>query len=532
MKMMMRVAGGVLAIGAMVGGAAPCLGQTGTQTPKPATVPTPTTPTPSHQNQQPNHQNPPTTTHSPGSSQQPNQTHGQTQGQQPGHQQPQQPQPAQPVPVTPMAAPGAMPEWPKVTEGPYITRNVPKEWDLQVIVDLSSNGSVNAAQMAQNNTPFVFDSLTMVWPIVGSTSNSDPSEAGIQSWLRFDGHDVITGPFAKESTPDDPRPVLIRRMAGGELYPAGVMLGKWSFDRPGTQTRTVQLMITIPSTSSRTVLDSEAALKVDWPKGPWPEVAAACFQPQMFIDCGIDPVTYEMKMYNMKPIQDAVREWTNGNPKAISPLKLAKYLTFKVVHGMVPGKADVFYGGSQAILGLDLLGAPLAMETRQIGAKDMGTVLVACMREAGLPARLIYGYQAMQNVADGNTLVHFTNNDRFRCWVEFCLYDEEKKTINWIPIDYMQFRYTSNAMKSLDEPWNYIGTLQYAESMVPVALQAFPPTTVMGYGYPALWGWILQPGVPVNLGQSVTISASRAGTTPATTKPNQGNSQNPPNQQR
>jgi hypothetical protein len=434
-------------------------------------------------------------------------------------------------PNAPMMPGAGAVEWPKVTEGPYITRSVPKDWLLQIIIDLSSNGSVMPGINAVNNTPFVFDSMTMVFPIVATSSNSQVNISGVTSWLRFEGHEMMTGGFAKEWTAEKPAPVLLRTMASGQLYPAGVNIGKWYWERPNTQTKTVQLMIEIPTTSSRTFIDDAAACKVEWPKGSWPEVAAATFQPQMFIDCGIDPITFEMKMYNMKPIQDAVRNWTNGRPKEITPHKLAKFLTHKVVHGMIPGRPDIFFGSApQSFLGLDLLGAPLAMETRQIGAKDMGTVLVACMREAGLPARLIFGYQAVQDVADGNNQVHFSNNDRFRCWVEYCLYDEAKKTINWVPIDYQQFRFTSNAMGNLDSPWNYIGTLTYAESMVPVALQAFPPTTVMGYGYPALWGWVLMPGVPVNLGQQVTVSTSRAGTSPKNSRSNQGQSNNPPNQ--
>ncbi|MBN8596969.1 MAG: transglutaminase family protein [Planctomycetes bacterium] len=489
----------------------------------------------------------PSTTTSPGGS--PHTSHGNpaapntggsAQPTNPGANQPNATAPTTPTtgqvvdPNAPMKPGAGSVEWPKVTEGPYVTRTVPKDWLLQIIIDVSSTGSVMpGVSVPSGSTPFVFDSMTMVFPIVATSSNSSVNISGVNSWLRFEGHEVMTGGFAKEWTAEKPAPVLLKTMASGQLYPSGVNLGKWYWEKPNTQTRTVQLMIEIPTTSSRVFIDDAAACKVPWPKGSWPEVAAATFQPQMFIDCGIDPITFEMKMYNMKPIQDAVREWTKGNPKEITPHKLAKYLTHKVVHGMIPGRPDILFGMQpQSILGLNLLGAPLAMETKQIGTKDMGTVLVACMREAGLPARLIYGYQALQVVPDGSSQVQFSNNDRFRCWVEYCLYDEEKKTINWIPIDYQQFRFTSNAMGNLDMPWNYIGTLPYAESMVPVALQAFPPTTVMGYGYPALWGWVLMPGVPVNVGQQVTVSTSRAGTSPKNQRGNQGQSNNPPNQVR
>jgi len=531
---------GVLGMALGLIGASGAIGQTSTPTapatPKPVTAPkvAPGSPhTPAHN---PNRNAPPST-NAPGSGQ--NQGINPNQPVNPGANQPNSTAPTTPTtgqvvdPNAPMMPGAGALEWPKVTEGPYITRSVPKDWLLQIIIDLSSNGSVMPGINVQNTTPFVFDSLTMVFPVVPTSSNSEVHISNVNSWLRFEGHEMMTGGFAKEWTPQKPAPVLLRTMANGQLYPAGVNLGKWYWERPNTQTKTVQLMIEIPTTSSRTFIDDAAACKVEWPKGSWPEVAAATFQPQMFIDCGIDPITFEMKMYNMKPIQDAVKEWTKGNPKEITPHKLAKFLTHKVVHGMIPGRPDIFYGsGAQVILGLDLLGAPLAMQTKQIGMKDMGTVLVACMREAGLPARLIYGYQAIQDVPDGNNFVHFTNNDRFRCWVEYCLYDEAKKTINWVPIDYQQFRFTSNAMGDLNMPWNYIGTLPYAESMVPVALQAFPPTTVMGYGFPALWGWVLMPGVPVNLGQQVTVSTSSAGTSPKNARKNQGESNNPPNQVR
>ena len=282
-------------------------------------------------------------------------------------------------------------EWPKVTEGPYVEKTQPKEWSLQVILDLASGGTIDPAVPSQNSLPFIFDSVTIVWPIVGLTGNSIPETNSTMSWLRFEGHDMISGPFAKETTPDDPHPVLIRRMATGELYPSDVMLGKWTYEKPGTRTRAIQLQVNIRSTSYRTVFDDANASKVGWPSGPWPEEAAACFQPQMFIDCGIDPVTFEMKMYDMRPIRQAVAAWTRSNPRALTPVKLAKYLMFKVVHeALIPGKADTSWGTPRAaFLGLNLLGAPLALQTRQVGVTDMGTVLVAVMREAtGVPLNI------------------------------------------------------------------------------------------------------------------------------------------------
>jgi hypothetical protein len=402
----------------------------------------------------------------------------------------------------------AQPEWPKVTVGPYIELSRERQWYLDVQLTLSNGGTLNNYAPAPANVPFVFDGMVLVWPVVPDTGAARLQTNDIQSWLRFDGHEVESGPFAKESSPDAPRPVLVKTMTNGAQYPAGVWLGRWEWTRKATQISVMQLELNIPYLLYKTTLDDAAANNVGWPQGPWPEVASSCFQPQMFIDCGIDPVTAQLKMYDMKPIRDAVNSWTENKPKALPPLKLAKYLTFKVVQSITPGRIDYFYAQTyQQYFGLSLLGAPAAFTSGRIGNRDLGTVLVAVLREAGLPARLVYGYQARPIIYDGAAIRPLQQEERLRCWVEFCLYDEAKKTINWVPIDYQFMRYTSSQMQNLDLPWLYFGTLNYANEMIPVALQAFPPTTVVAYGYPAFWGWVMTPNIPVNIGQAVSFGA-------------------------
>lgn len=423
-------------------------------------------------------------------------------------------QPAPQAPQTTMQQPvqdqlpRVRPEYPKVTEGPYIEKSVPKEWVLKITLDvLSEQGQAGVMPTNQYRQPFQFEQMVLVWPFVHSAANSALKPEKVRSWLRFNAHDVVTGGFAKETTPENPRPVLFKKMANEDLYPAGVQLGVWTWERPVT-VQTVQLQIDIPSTSWRTRFNDAAAIKVPWPKGPWPEEASACFQPEMYVDYGVDPRTAEIRMYDRKVIVDAVKTWTKGNPKEITPAKLAKFLAFQVNNVMQVTKQGFNLSPRTHVMeGLDIQGAPMALKNRTGSMIDIGTVLVAVLREAGLPARLVYAFQGEQHSRDGLYLRTWTQEERLRTWVEFCLYDEEKKTVNWVPIDYGPMRSTSSRMQDLDTPWRYFGSIDYHADLIPIAFQAFPPTTVMAYGSPAFWGWNMKPAIPSIAYQSISISA-------------------------
>jgi hypothetical protein len=416
--------------------------------------------------------------------------------------------PAQPASPPPDQLPRVRPEYPKVTEGPYVEKSVPKEWMLKITLDVLSEQGVPGLQSStQPRQPFQFEQMVLVWPFVSSAANSALKPEKMRSWLRFNNHDVVTGGFAKETTPDNPRPVLFKKMANEDLYPSGVQLGVWTWERPVT-VQNVQLQIDIASTSWRTKLKDTEAMQVPWPKGPWPEEASACFQPEMYVDYGVDPRTAEIRMYDRKIIADAVNTWTKGNPKEITPARLAKFLAFQVNSVMQITKQGFNLSPRTHFMeGLDIQGAPMALKNRSGSLIDVGTVLVAVMREAGLPARLVYAFQGEQHSRDGLYLRTWTQEERLRTWVEFCLYDEAKKTVNWVPIDYGPMRSTSSRMQSLDEQWRYFGSIDYHADLIPIAFQAFPPTTVMAYGSPAFWGWNMKPAIPAIAYQSIAISA-------------------------
>lgn len=420
----------------------------------------------------------------------------------------QQPNPQPSPQPAPDQQPRMRPDYPKVTEGPYIEKSLPKEWVLKVTLDvLSEQGNAGVVPTNQQRQPFQFEQMVLVWPFVPSAANSSLKPERVRSWLRFNAHDVVTGGFAKETTPDNPRPMLFKKMASEDLYPSGVQLGVWTWEKPVTVSN-VQLQIDIPSTSWTTRIKDAAAGAVKWPKGPWPEEASACFQPEMYIDYGVDPRTAEVKMYDRKPIVDAVKNWTKGNPKEITPHKLAKFLTFQVNNAVrITKQGFNFNPRTWFIEGLDLQGAPMALKTGTGSMIDTGTALVAVMREAGLPARLVYAFQGEQNSLDGRYVRTWSREERLRCWVEYCLYDEDKKTVNWVPIDYEMVRKTSSQMQNLDAAWRYVGDIEYLHDLIPIGFQAFPPTTVMAYGSPAFWGWNMKPAIPSIAYQTISISA-------------------------
>lgn len=437
--------------------------------------------------------------------------------------------PAQPANQTPTPdqPPRIRPEYPKVTEGPYIEKSIPKEWVLKIILDVfSEQGNAGSVPTNQYRQPFQFEQMVLVWPFVPAAANSVLKPDKVRSWLRFNNRDVVTGGFAKETTPANPRPVLFKKMANEDLYPAGVAIGVWTWEQP-VSVQTVQLQIDIPSTSWRTKIKDAEANAVPWPKGPWPEEASACFQPEMYIDYGVDPRSAEIKMFDRKPVIDAVKNWTKGNPKEITPAKLAKFLTFQVNNAIrITKQGFNFSPRTQVMEGLDLQGGPMALKTGTGSMIDVGTALVAVMREAGLPARLVYAFQGEQHSRDGRYIRTWTQEERLRCWVEYCLYDEARKTVNWVPIDYAMLRSTSSQMQNLDAPWRYVGDIDYLMDLIPIGFQAFPPTTVMAYGSPAFWGWNMKPAIPAIAYQSISLSAGTDQIGPSNSGPND-RSQNP-----
>jgi hypothetical protein len=109
---------------------------------------------------------------------------------------------------------------------------------------------------------------------------------------------------------------------------------------------------------------------------------------------------------------------------------------------------------------------------------------------------------------DGRFLDRGRKANKLRSWVEFCLYDEARNTINWVPVDIIQLRKRSSRPQAFNRPWEYFGTNNDLEMVVPFAFQFHPPTDVAAYGNPLFWGWFVTPTAPKQAEQALTLSAT------------------------
>lgn len=357
---------------------------------------------------------------------------------------------------------------------------------------------------------FEFATTTMVWPIVPRSASSElalvtrPGEPPRLESLRFTVDDrdaTVLREFEHEILTSD---------AGGGQYHSGTWLAALKLGR-GINAREVEFEVVIPSKSWETEFDERAARAIGWPDGPWPAEAASTLRPMNFVEIGPDGRRYEDAV-----VRALLTQWTSGrDPREVAPVVLAKWIAGQVMqHVQISGS-----GLASTRMG-QLSGVALQQpnETARLGRGsefDMVVLLAAVYRMAGLPARIVVGY---------DTQASSRRNDRFLdpgrgssgelcAWVEFCLYDEASNTINWVPVDIVRLRGQGNRLPDnyVDRPMRFFGTHDRLDDVIPFAFHFFPPTTVRAYGAPGFWGWFVTPTAPDRAWQSLSI---RASTTP------------------
>lgn len=316
---------------------------------------------------------------------------------------------------------------------------------------------------------FSFSTAAVVFPVITGTASSLTDTDALTSELTFNDAVVDVKPEFNDG------------------YQSGVRLGRWEMrDKTG---REVELKLAIPMTCWETVFDEKAAAKAVWPAGgAWPRMAQATFGPQAKID--VD----EPGQANAQALKDLVAAWTHGkDPKSVSPLMLAKTFAGRTVETFQPSGNGEDYDRQGSFIGL-LLQGPAETIRRGTGSPhDIASVLVGAYRAAGLPARLVIGYDVTDSKGDDAT--PFTKRRggvQLRSWVEFCLYDETNQTEAWVPVDPVRMRKRSSKIPPFDQPWKYFGDHDELDSVMPFAFHFIPPTTVISYGY-AFWGWFTTP---------------------------------------
>ena len=382
---------------------------------------------------------------------------------------------------------------------PYLTLEDPRAWTLTSQVQLLSTidefdvpgGEPGDRLVLRRQWPV--DEASFVFPVVrrsaSSVAQTDLSNPDDQSW--FSAELFLDGRLFTDA------PTLI-----GGYHSMG------EYVRLEAEARLVddwRLRVEQRSVSFETVFHEEEALKVGWPESGWPPEAASTMGPQQF-------VTEENPTPNADgAVAGLLKEWIgNNDPKSIAPITLAKYLTGKVqdhVRVIRPSTERVRLhstGSSRvraanATEGVTLRGSELTAAEGEGSEHDMACLLAAVMRGAGLPARIVIGYDDNES----------GQSRELRSWVEFCLYDEPNAQITWIPVDIARIKRSSSRSKPLDQPWKYFGTHDELDDVVPFSFHFHPPTTVRAYNSPAFYGWWVAPEPPDFADQTINFFASR-----------------------
>ncbi|MBS0196416.1 MAG: transglutaminase domain-containing protein [Planctomycetes bacterium] len=448
--------------------------------------------------------------------------------------------PAGTAPMTPDMQPTVASKRGDPTVGPYITQTLRKDKNLTVRVRLASDSSKQKERVRDPHTgqtadmpkvtPFDMKSMGVIWPILPATSFSAPIGDGVSGKLRLNGQ------------------VMSETMTPLEGYPCGVRLARWDVKADDGQVitcRQVQLDVTVAVSLFKTDFDEASALKVPWPTGPWPKEVASCMAPQLYVETALDE-NNKVVNYDDAPLADAITQWLAAagvtDPKKVTPVALAKILTARV-WGLVQisdqmissGHTGPQYGeitNNSEFAGVIVQPPSSTLASGRGSRADVAALLCAAFKKAGLPARTVICWDSGDTDKDEKAIGARRSNSRgLRYWVEFPVFDEDKNTLNWVPIDIYELRKSGSRAQPLERPWRYFGTHPDANMIVPFAFHFHPPTDVVSYGAPAFWGWFVTPQAPAAADQFLTFSSAAASVRGGDTADKGDDSMNDPKKQ-
>lgn len=414
--------------------------------------------------------------------------------------------PAQPATPASPSTTGGQPVAPSVREapapGPYLVQNQYRDLTLNVRLVLNSDNPRQketyrdpfTGQVVEmpKVTPFEFQTLALVWPLPPATASADPDLTGVSGKLTLNDRLV------------DDTPEVLRG------YPGGTQLARFDTGDKAQETtcRQVELRFTLPMRCFNTVFDEKKALTVPWPN-EWPAEAVSVMQPQLYVETGVN-AEGKIRAYDDLIVREALAGWLNeaglSSPKAVGPVALAKTLTSKVWANIQPSGDGLSFMRTGELTGVVLQPPAWTIEQKRGSEHDVVVTLAAVLRKAGLPTRVVIGWDAGKG--DDKFLGNASKQNRLRSWVEFCLYDEKENTVNWIPVDIIRMRKMTTNPPPLTREWRYFGTHNELDSVTPISLHFHPPTDVVSYGWPAFWGWFVTPKTPEAAEQALNFSAT------------------------
>lgn len=355
-----------------------------------------------------------------------------------------------------------------------------QEWTLNseiLLLALTRAGDGTASNPVATTVRIVLDGAVITYPLPTDTAYTVIDDSLTEARIRVDPDRVLDSP----------------RVLDG--YQAGQRLLAW--DVPDIHTSAIRLEVKTSQQAFKTVIDEARAFAVDWPSEELPESINSALGPQLYIES------------DQPEFARLVDVWTNGDPTRVKPYYLAKYLAAKVLEWYQPSEGPFlaerdsdFYrsrDGATMIAGYNVRGAVYAAREQNGSNLDMANLLCAVYRAAGIPARVVIGYDHEAQVdQDRPTLI---------AWVEFFLMvDQENQRGEWIPVDIIRQREFSSRAPDITRPWKYFGNNDLSQNYSVISFHWHPPTTVVNSGPPAFWGWLPKPSAP-NVDQGVRFHA-------------------------
>lgn len=357
-----------------------------------------------------------------------------------------------------------------------------RDWTIDVEVRLHpAQARVNDPRYIQATPNFVLSELEFYYPLPLRSSMHDGYSKEIKGEFRIEN-------VVADNTPE------IRRG-----YQSLTALAVWQ--AKNVQTHQLIFLADINVTCYETRIDEAVARRVPWPTAPWSAEMALCLDEQLFVES------------ESPGVRALVQRWAGKDPRATAPYELAKRLAgrciehFRITDGLVESTArGIAAGDNRAVLlsGFRVRGAAWAAAEGQGSAYDLACLMTAVYRAAGLPARLVVGYDIKASESFRSPVL--------RAWTEFFLARDPQPVPGaapevepviteadgeWIPVDITRQREFSSRPPPIEQRWQFFGHNEEFDFVPPIAFHWLPPENATNAGPPGLWGWRPVPANPI-----------------------------------
>ncbi len=242
-----------------------------------------------------------------------------------------------------------------------------------------------------------------------------------------------------------------------------------------------QIKMTVKAWSC--VIPDESALsKITWPQ-QWPSEVNPYLQPQLFIES------------DQALFTETIEKLSEGTLRQVPPFLAAKDLIRFAVKNVQLTGDGIRMEEHGAIRGFEVQGAVNAAQEGRGSPNDLLCVCIAMLRAAEIPARPVIGLT--EDERGRNTLIS---------WGEFYLPDA-----GWIPFDPHELRGNGLRDQSVYDRWPGLGAMKDLNRRIPITYHFTPPTSTPTIGWPAIWGWNVQPNQLPRCSQQIILSIVHQG---------------------